>query len=122
MPELTKTENVEFVVLRDSREENTVAVVQAVVAPELADDVMLRDAIRRAVTVWIKTTDGGRAAYEATCGDFNVGDFETYRDTKLLKLLVNEGVFSIDVTCMSSEDCGEWMFDDRLVDNAAVEE
>lgn len=117
------TENVQFVVLRASEyEEATAAIVSATVTEDLADEASLLDAIRRAVTAWMKTTEAGREAYIGTVADFNVGDFETYRDEKLDELLRNRGVFSLNVLCVSASDCGSWVFDDLLFNSGDIED
>ena len=68
------------------------------------DPKVLMEKFKAAVTDWINFTDEGKAAWNCSCGDFNIGDFASYEnDQKLNECLAKEGLF-VKIDLMNDAD------------------
>lgn len=68
------------------------------------DPKVLMEKFKAAVTDWINFTDEGKAAWNYSCGDFNIGDFASYEnDQKLNECLAKEGLF-VKIDLMNDAD------------------
>ena len=111
---------VQFVVPRDSRDEVTFAVIHARVSLKAQKKGMgineFLDALKQAVTNWIKTTTEGRQAWENSSQDFNIGDLANENIGPINAYLKHHGI-AIDDINVFSMDCsaGCWEFDTVLV-------
>jgi hypothetical protein len=114
--------DVRFVVLReDTRDGATLAIVTARVPPDTADEIGFRDALTSALTAWMRETDDGRAAWEASSHDFNVGDLATHVEgvtPDSLRLYLEErGIHDLSVSIIDENvPCRSWMYDTVLAD------
>ncbi len=113
-----------YVVVSDPGAERTIAVaiVRASIdrsKPELGEEKGFLAAVRDSVTEWVKTTELGRAEYERTSHDFNIGDLAlSLTDADLDRLLGERGIWNLQIDSVYSDQAGEWMFDDHLVKGA----
>jgi hypothetical protein len=117
------------VVLRDSYEEKTAALVDAVVDDDFGDGAdgppaeTLFGTIREAVTEWIIETDEGRAAYADSCKGYNIGDLALDLGSPALReRLANRGIQELEVRAAADDSGHSWSFDDLLVDPGEVRE
>lgn len=68
------------------------------------DPKVLIEKFKAAVTDWINSTDEGKAAWNYSCEDFNIGDFANYEnDQKLNECLAKEGL-SVNIDLMNDSD------------------
>jgi hypothetical protein len=113
-------------------EHGTVAVVEATVEtakleaalqlPHVSNETeALLEMIKRAVTRWVNETDAGRAAWENSSEDFNVGDLSNeIGDKELTARLLEEGVVSLDIETHGTAH--DWQYDRILVDENELTE
>ena len=112
-------QKLQTVVIRQSNDENTVAILTCEGIPDAA---AFRDALKKAVSDWVDRTTDGREAYEENGNDFNLGDLAQWDDDPTLrKFMKLHGVtgFSIQVFC-DTEPAPGWEYDDNLVDEGRV--
>ena len=105
------------VVARQSKDENTVAIVECNRTATIANAAAFRDALRNAVSDWVGRTTDGHDAYAENGSDFNLGDLVQWDDDPtLLKFLKLHGIigFAIQVFCDNTPAQG-WTFDDKLL-------
>lgn len=112
-------EHVNFIVMRQG--DSTIALVAADVLPELADEQSFKKAFIEVITHWMLTTVDGRNAYKSTGKDFNIGDFPNYAAAPLYLMLLKKGFNNLHVELISADQSGEWMYDDRLFDEARMD-
>ena len=106
-----------FLVFRQDRDSKTVAVVKVDFKSEPYGEKYLRQAITRAVTQWIKSTDEGRCAWKQSSEDFNVGDLSAWQSSPVLgRFLVDNGVYSLVIETYDAKTVGDWQYDDVLAD------
>ena len=111
-----------FIVFRDSREESTVAVVRAVVETRnLCAEVNFLEALKTAITLWISGTPEGKAAWESSSKDFNVGDLADVEIVTLAPYLKTVGILQLDVTPFVSFAAGPWSYGTVLVHEDQIE-
>lgn len=80
----------------------------------------LEEALVRAVTNWIKTTEEGKAAFQYATDDLNIGDLLSHLDDEnLARAMENEGIKSFQV--MQPDVC-DWNYDTPLVDTNSLPE
>ena len=114
--------DVRFVVLReDTRDGVTLAVVTARVPPHTAAEIGFRDALTSALTAWMRETDDGRAAWEASSHDVNVGDLtaqvEGVTPDSLRLYLEAHGIHDLSVSIIDENvPCRSWTYDTVLAD------
>ncbi len=81
------------------------------IMPLSANEVMA--AIKRVCTRWVEETAEGRAAWELSSHDFNVGDLGLCVEEIPLALFQYESIDSISVEVVPGHECG-WHFDSIL--------
>lgn len=104
-------------IARNSHEENTFAEVTFMPRGDVIDSASLKQALVRALTTWVRTTDAGRDAWKHNNGDFNIGDLasEDYSSVSALgECLRAENVDLVDIKTYTSDETA-WEFDDVLV-------
>lgn len=109
--------NFNFVVIRDSAEESTVAIVSGhTIYGGMEDPLSIKEAVQVAVTRWLTDTIAGQQASGETKGDdFNVGDLAlNLHDPILTALLLKEGISKFAIEIHTKEERG-WIFDDALM-------
>ena len=100
------------------REDNSaIAIVKANVDMTPINDTAFFAAIVRAVTEWVKKTEGGKDAWKCSSKDFNVGDLSSVPGgSDLPRFLAKQGIFDLDIT---TYDIGsgnmDWIYDTVLV-------
>ena len=110
------------VIIRRSNEENTVAIVQADVDDDFADEQTneahaLFGAIQHAVTDWGRQTDQCQSVLRGNGFDFNAGDLgEWCDDESLARFLRQQGICKLRVACHCDTSGHCWDYDDRLFD------
>ncbi|MCK9433731.1 MAG: hypothetical protein M0R32_02655 [Candidatus Cloacimonetes bacterium] len=114
-----KTRSVEFIVPRESKDENTYATIKAEVDPSaslnLADH--FKEALIKAVTQWIRSTDEGKELYFSTSEDLNIGDLASEGiSKKLWKELKKVGIFAMSIKTNSICEEHNWNYDAHLFD------
>ncbi|ADC73236.1 hypothetical protein TK90_2751 (plasmid) [Thioalkalivibrio sp. K90mix] len=101
----------------------TLGVLNLSVSDEkLGDDDILRRLIV-AITAWVSGTPEGRALWESSCEDLNVGDLVHLSGSEIESLqpfLAQQGVSFIDADVYDSD--GSFGFDTVLVDIDAIVE
>jgi hypothetical protein len=115
-------EKIETVVIRQSSDETTVAILTCNKTKGIPDASALRAALGKAVSDWVDRTTDGREAYAENGNDFNLGDLTEWDDDPtLLKFLKLHGItgFAIQVFC-DTEPAPSWDYDDNLVDEDLV--
>jgi hypothetical protein len=112
-----------FVVIRNSNDETTLAVVEAKVVAGLTEDTAFLAALKKALTKWQQTTDEGKEAWEESSEDFNVGDLSNYelRKGTLRKLLAERGINKLEIDIKSRSggmgaSIGAWSYDTVLIE------
>jgi hypothetical protein len=111
-----------FIILReDTRDGVTLAIVTSRVPPDSADEIGFRDALTSALTAWMQETDDGRAAWEASSHDFNVGDLATQVEgvtpDSLRLYLEARGIHDLSVSIIDENvPCHAWTYDTVLTD------
>lgn len=83
----------------------------------LQSGVGIVDAIVKAMTVWVGSTERGRRAWSGTCQDLNVGDLLVagyLQDTELKRLLEEQGVVVEEGVIADCEEA--FSYDRVLVD------
>lgn len=118
----------EFVVVRDSTEEATFGVVTAEVGKKkLLVEGYFLEALRKAITRWVRNTEEGAKAWMASSEDFNLGDLSC-QDTRFCRLtkagsdlgreLAKVSIFNLRVEVICTEHgCKFWCYDTVLVDS-----
>ena len=109
-------------VIRQSNDENTVAILTCNRTNDIPDASAFRDALKKAVSDWVDRTTDGREAYSENGNDFNLGDLADWDDDpSLLKFMELHGItgFGIQVFC-DIEPARGWGYDDNLVDEGRV--
>jgi hypothetical protein len=110
------TESVRFIVPRDSHDETTIAVVDAEVDQGLCDKSAFLNALDSALANWF-TTDHGKAVWESTCCDFNIGDLSEYQAEPALTAFLNDqGIKKLRVDTFSHDGRCNWSYD-RVLGN-----
>jgi hypothetical protein len=112
-----KEARIQALVLRDSRDETTFAIVTA---PRIQDLQSARHLVSRfteAVTAWVRDTEEGKEAYKESDRDYNVGDLANDVDEPTLApYLAAQGLFNVEIEIRSDEDFQDtWSYDTRLV-------
>lgn len=107
-----------IVVIRDSGDEATVAVVEW----DGIDSSRFKSNLTAALTKWAKTTEEGRDAWDESSQDFNVGDLSNadYEDNPLKAILAEFGIKNLSVSVYSDDDSPTWGYDDVLIDGDAI--
>lgn len=115
--------NLRFIVKRDSNDEMTFATVTAVVDKPLSLEFARNDgaflaALKKALTKWAKTTKKGKAAWESSSHDFNVGDLDGYlpASNELNEILASFGILDLKVDILSEDHLCNWSYDTVLID------
>jgi hypothetical protein len=106
--------NQRLILPRVNRDETTFAVVEWSGVPR----AKLLEALRSALTQW-RETAGGRAAWQESCGDFNIGDLSDapYEREPLRDILVRHGITYLNVeTYCDCEPVWGWNFDTALME------
>lgn len=115
-----------YVVLRDSADETTMAIVDATVMTDnryLSACEFVEQYLKPSLTEWVKKTKQGQTAWKESCDDFNVGDLSMCCDNKALtKILAEHGVINMEVDTVSETAVDDWDYDTVLVDASEVEE
>jgi hypothetical protein len=116
-------QRVQALVLRDSREETTFALVSCARSVQVSCAADLHRQITAAVTRWVKQTESGREAYRRSSEDYNVGDLGgDLGDPDLMGLLAAHGVHDLTIDLFSSDDAHRtWTYDKHLVDASELE-
>jgi hypothetical protein len=115
-----------FIVPRRGDDEHTFAVVEARVdrdfADESANDISaLFDAIQRAVSRWVRSTERGQSVIRSNHNDFNLGDLAEWKDDEsLVTLLRDQGIWSMSIVTYSDSTGHSWEFDDALFDETEI--
>jgi len=114
-----------FVVVRGSNDEFTFARVAA----EVTEEILLRESkfmgvLIGALTKWALETKEGRAAWEGSSEDFNVGDLHSHLPNPTLeKYLRDAGIPHLEVECSSDHSqCRRWVYDTILMDSGKLDE
>ena len=105
------------IVLRDSDDENTFAMLACEVeSDQYLTDKELRDIVSEAVKAWREKTENGSEAWVSTCEDFNIADLNMYQDDHLREELRKRGVDKLTINVHSFESFRPtlWSFDDVL--------
>lgn len=101
---------------RDGPDVTTLGILSVLVSPALAksltsfataDEGVLHH-LQVALTAWINETPQGRAAWEASCEDFNIGDLDTLQDThkaSLQPFLQSQGILGTQSLVADGGDC-----------------
>lgn len=120
---------IEAVVIRQSRDEKTVAIVKATVADDFGSDddaahddvTTLYGHIQLAVTDWFRETDTGKAAVRGSSYDLNVGDLADWCDDKtLVPFLRKQGIRRLRIETHSDTHGHHWDYDDVLFDQMEI--
>ena len=117
---------VNFVIPRDSNEEQTFAVIHSIVNhPDLKQKVNYLAALKRAITAWIQNDELGKEFWNETCHDLNVGDLSTVRFEKhsaLSRYLADEGIKGFKVDYYTTDDFSSisWTYDTVLVNKDSL--
>jgi hypothetical protein len=123
---------IDAVIIRNSREEHTVAIVRAEIADDFGcdergsggspDDVtVLWGRIQLAVTEWFFKTDQGKAAIRSNNYDFNIGDLAEWKEhDSLVPFLRRQGIHSLEIDIHSDTAGHCWDFDDVLFDDMEI--
>lgn len=101
-----------------------VCVVKATVdQPELNDERSFLDSLRRAVTRWINETTQGKAAWQQSCQDFNIGDLgnEFPLDERFIEILADEGICRLELESFGGGS-RYWVHDTHLVNELDLTE
>ena len=120
-----ETVKVTFLVPRESPEETTIAVVEAIVAKKEVNSLVVTknffQALRRAITNWIKNTKEGKVEWKASGFDFNICDLSILLPpSRSLKTSLKwEGIHSISIDIHSSDQAC-WFFDDVIVSESEL--
>ena len=117
-----EVDTIRTVVFRQSRDENTVAILSCKRTSNICNSYDFRDALFKAVTDWVDRTTDGRKAYADSCNDFNLGDLYVWNDNPTLRTFMElHGItdFEIEVFC-EGEPVQEWTYDTHLVDEDRV--
>ena len=112
---------IKAVVIRQSNDENTVAIVHSDVDDEFADEQAkvhaLFGSIQQAVTEWGRQTAEGQSVFRSNGFDFNVGDLgEWCDDESLARFLRQQGIHKLRIECHCDTSGHCWDYDDRLFD------
>lgn len=105
---------VQFIAPRASHSETTIAVISSYFTANDKSEKNFLKCLVSAMDKWFKTEEGAKA-WEHSSGDYNVGDLANEslgEDTKLGKLLLDEGIRDLDINTYSSDN--EWSFDTVL--------
>lgn len=108
------------IVLRNSMDEITFADVSCMTVGKQMTDPELRDAISEAVLNWRNNSEEGKAAWEESCEDFNIGDLVDYVqyaiEPNLQKELEAVGVedLHIDTHSFAAHLPTKWSYDEVL--------
>lgn len=120
---LQNATNVRFVVKRESVQENTIAIVRAKVTKPILNSMdRFLVALKVAVTEWITSNDDGRAAWQESVKDFNVGDLANYyTNTALSICLADQGIYELHIDTVCDDTCNRsWTYDTVLANDTLV--
>jgi hypothetical protein len=112
-----------FIIMRSG--EATWAEVTAMVNdPLLVEEEPFLEALKRAITNWVKTTPEGKKAWLDSSRDFNVGDLSfNSHDPQLVEYLKAEGIEELAVDPYNKMDLAEdWVYDTVLVNEQHLED
>lgn len=114
---------VQTVLMRASHEETTGAIVSCKETKDMPSVTKMLEAIRKAVTDWVKVTKSGQSSWTESSKDFNIGDLSfCFSDKDLKKFLHRYGILDLEIwTFMSLEKSGGWTYDTVLVDIEKLE-
>lgn len=108
---------VEELVMRNSNDEVTFAIVSASVADDVSSILY---AVQKAVSRWVDKTSEGREAYKRSGEDFNVGDLHAellspIHTSVLRDMLRAYGVFGLKIEVHSHRNASPyWTYDTHL--------
>jgi hypothetical protein len=115
-----------FIVRRDSSDEFTYAKVEAEVdRVELAEASAFLSALRAGVSDWTNYHATGRAAWQASSQDLNIGDLSGHtKDARLRAALREEGITNLKITCTCYDQAPAscWSYDSVLAEEPDDEE
>lgn len=109
---------IRVLVMRESNDETTFAVVSAQVTRNVFDAASLRDALTEALTQWCNCANEGREAWEESDHDFNIGDLGSrYLGCESLQpYLNNAGVEELEIAIERDIFTCQWVYDTVLMD------
>jgi len=112
------SDRVSAFVFRDSVDETTFAVVSCNRSKRVGSSRQLFRQLTLAVTNWVNRTETGRAAWESSSCDYNVGDLSTdLGEPTLLARLRARGITALEVEIYSDDDVYDsWTYDTVLVE------
>ena len=121
-----QTVKVTFLVPRESTDETTIAVLEAIVESGRGENSLVVtenffEALRRAITNWVKNTTKGKKEWECSSQDFNIGDLSSLLPPppSLKVAMSKEGIHSISIDIHSTVH-SSWCFDDILVSESEL--
>lgn len=89
--------------------------------PQALKSLEARELIKQAVTEWIIRTDEGKALWEHSSKDLNLGDLASHvEDPLLVSLLGLAGIRDLSIETVDSNSNG-WEYDNVLADEERVE-
>ena len=109
---------IKFVVRRADCDEITMATVTAIIKNELTPEAVFLEALRQALTKWVRSTDKGKKAWALSSEYFNIGDLVEYIPATgiLRKCLVEVGIRNLKIETLSVTQLTRyWNFDTILV-------
>lgn len=107
-----------LVVERDSREESTFATIEALVVGFEPEEARFLQNLKEALAHWMRSTPEGKAAWERSCEDFNIGDLagEDFSEGSVLgSILAAHGITNLDITISSQHKAHGWTYDTVLI-------
>jgi hypothetical protein len=114
-----------FVVSRSSVDEVTFAIVSFTSRMTLSPpDSYVLEALRDAITSWVKNTEEGKEFWENSSHESNIGDLDSWGVPPCVKKHLEEkGIFDFDIEVYSHDNhdnAYNWVYDSVLV-NGEVE-
>lgn len=104
---------VTHLVLRNSQDETTAAIVTAEF--HSASKKVFLHSLQNAVTNWVTHTEVGKRVWDETCQDLNIGDLDSYSTETLLPFLSENGINDFDIHILSSDEVDtNWTYDTVL--------
>lgn len=100
---------------------DAVAILEIIDAPGEKDRTAKEalDALKSAITQWVANTEEGKAAYEASSEDYNIGDFvDDYDNYSLKPYLASAGIARIKLETLCPDHSQS--YDMHLVDDTEL--